>query len=68
MNGGTRAPDIREKVRGTEYESDKPMPRDITMKQLRIVATVCAISLSIAQVNAEDQFLVDEANAAFIRS
>ena len=45
------------------------MPRDITMKQLRIV-TVCAFSLSIAQVKAEDQFLVDEgkANAAFIRS
>jgi hypothetical protein len=30
------------------------------MKQLRIVTAVCAFSLSIAQVNAEDQFLVDE--------
>jgi len=39
------------------------MPRDITMKQLRIVTAVCAFSLSIAQVNAEDQFLVDEGKA-----
>ena len=39
------------------------LPRDINMKQLRIVAAVCAFSLSIAQVNAEDQFLVDEAKA-----
>ena len=39
------------------------MPRDITMKQLRIVTVVCAFSLSIAQVNAEDQFLVDEGKA-----
>jgi hypothetical protein len=35
------------------------MSRDITMKQLQIVTAVCAFSLSIAQVNAEDQFLVD---------
>jgi hypothetical protein len=33
------------------------------MKQLRIVAAVCAFSLSIAQVNAEDRFLVDEGKA-----
>jgi len=39
------------------------MPRDITMKQLRIVTAVCAFSLSIAQVNAEDWFLVDEGKA-----
>ena len=39
------------------------MPRDVTMKQLRIVNAVCAFSLSIAQVNAEDQFLVDEGKA-----
>ena len=39
------------------------MPRDITMKQLRIVTTVCAFSLSMAQVKAEDQFLVDEGKA-----
>ena len=46
------------------------MPRDITMKQLRIVTTVCAFSLSMAQVNAEDQFLVDngKANAEIIIS
>jgi hypothetical protein len=30
------------------------------MKQLRIVTAVCAFSLSIAQVNAQDQFLVDK--------
>jgi hypothetical protein len=36
------------------------MPQDVTMKQLRIVTAVCAFSLSIAQVNAEDQLLVDE--------
>ena len=36
------------------------MPRDIIMKQLRIVAAVCAFSLSMAQVKAEDRFLVDE--------
>lgn len=39
------------------------MPRDITMIQLRIVSAVCAFSPSIAQVNAEDQFLVDEGKA-----
>jgi hypothetical protein len=39
------------------------MPRDITMKQLRILGVVCAFSLSMAQVNAEDQFLVDEGKA-----
>ena len=33
------------------------------MKQLRIVTAVCAFSLSIAQVNAEDRFLVDEGKA-----
>jgi hypothetical protein len=33
------------------------------MKQLRIVTAVCALSLSIAQVNAEDRFLVDEGKA-----
>jgi len=36
------------------------MPRDITMKQLRIVTVVCAFSLSMAQLKAEGQFLVDE--------
>jgi len=46
------------------------VPRDITMKQLRIVTVVCAFSLSIAQVKAEDQFLVDDgkANAEIIIS
>jgi hypothetical protein len=39
------------------------MPRDITMNQLRIVTAVCAFSLSIAQVNAEGQFLVHEGKA-----
>ena len=39
------------------------MPRDITMKPFRIVTAVCAFSLSIAQVNAEDRFLVDEGKA-----
>jgi hypothetical protein len=39
------------------------MPRDITMKQLRIVTAVCAFSLSMAQVKAEDRFLVDEGKA-----
>jgi len=39
------------------------MPRDITMKQLRIFTAVCAFSLSMAQVKAEDQFLVDEGKA-----
>jgi hypothetical protein len=34
-------------------------PRDVALKRLRIAAAVCAFSLSIAQVNAEDQFLVD---------
>ncbi len=33
------------------------------MKQLRIVTAVCALSLSIAQVNAEDRFLVDDGRA-----
>ncbi len=37
------------------------LPRDINMKHLRIVAI--AFSLCIAQVNAEDQFLVDEGKA-----
>ena len=46
------------------------LPLHITMKQLRIVIAVCAFSLSIAQVNAEDQFLVDDgkANAEIIIS
>lgn len=47
------------------------LPRDITMKQLlRIVTTACAFSLSIAQVKAEDRFLVDrgKANAEIIIS
>ena len=39
------------------------MPRDITVKQIRIVTAVCAFSLSMAQVNAEDQFLVGEGKA-----
>ncbi len=39
------------------------MPRDITKQQLRIVTAVCAFSLSMAQVKAEDQFLVDEGKA-----
>ena len=39
------------------------MYRDITMKQLRIVTAVCAFSFSIAQVNAQDQFLVEEGKA-----
>jgi hypothetical protein len=40
------------------------------MKQLRIVTVVCAFSLSITQVNAEDRFLVveGEANAEIIIS
>ncbi len=33
------------------------------MKQLRMVAAVCAFSLSMAQVKAEDRFLVDEGKA-----
>jgi hypothetical protein len=33
------------------------------MKQLRIVTAVCAVSLSIALVNAEDQFLFNEGKA-----
>ena len=33
------------------------------MKQLRIVSVVCAFSLSMALVKAEDQFLVDEGKA-----
>ena len=33
------------------------------MEQLRILSVVCAFSLSIAQVNAEDQFLVDDGKA-----
>jgi hypothetical protein len=46
------------------------MPRDINVKQFRIIAAVCAFSLSIAQVKAEDPFLVDEgkANAEIIIS
>ncbi|MFT5324177.1 MAG: hypothetical protein ACI8P0_002037 [Planctomycetaceae bacterium] len=46
------------------------MPRDITLKQLRILTAVCAFNLSIAQVHAEDQFLVNEgkANAEIIIS
>ena len=40
------------------------MLRDVTMKQLlRTVTAVCAFSLSMAQVKAEDQFLVDEGKA-----
>jgi len=39
------------------------MPRDITVKQLRIVTAVCTFSLCIAQVKAEEQFLVDEGKA-----
>ena len=44
--------------------------RDITKQQLRMVTVVCAFSLSMAQVKAEDQFLVDEgkANAEIIIS
>jgi hypothetical protein len=40
------------------------------MKQLRIATIICALSLSIEQVKAEDQFLVDEgkANAEIIIS
>ena len=50
--------------------TSKPMPRDITMNQLRIVTAVCAFSLSMAQVYAEDQFLVvdGKANAEIIIS
>ena len=33
------------------------------MKQLRIVAAVCAFSLCLAQVNAKDRFLVDDGKA-----
>jgi hypothetical protein len=46
------------------------MPRVVTMKQLRIFTVVCAFSLSMAQVKAEDQFLVDDgkAYAAFTMS
>ena len=39
------------------------MPRDITMTLLQIVTAVCAFSLSMAQVKAEDQVLVDEGKA-----
>jgi hypothetical protein len=39
------------------------MSRDITMIQLRIVTIVCAFSVSIAQVDAEDQFLVNDGKA-----
>ena len=39
------------------------MPRDITLKKLRILTAVCAFNLSFAQVKAEDQFLVDEGKA-----
>ena len=46
-----------------EGRNGKPLPRDITMKQFRIVTAVCAFSLSIAQVNAEDRFLVDDGKA-----
>ena len=45
---------------GTDGRNSKPMPRDVTMKQLRIAAAVCGLSLCIAQANAEDHFLVDE--------
>ncbi|MFT5093272.1 MAG: hypothetical protein ACI93T_002098, partial [Porticoccaceae bacterium] len=41
----------------------KRLLRDITMKQVRMVTAVCAFSLSIAQANAEDRFLVDEGKA-----
>jgi hypothetical protein len=34
------------------------------MNQFRIVTAVCTFSLSIAQVKAEDQFLVDEGTAS----
>lgn len=33
------------------------------MKQLRIVTAMCAFNLSIAQVKAEDRFLVDDGTA-----
>jgi len=33
------------------------------MKQFRFIAAVCAFGLSMAQVKAEDQFLVDEGKA-----
>jgi len=39
------------------------MPRDVTMKQFRILSVVCAFSLSVAQVKAEGQFLVDDGKA-----
>jgi len=34
------------------------------MKQLRVFTIVCTFSVSIEQVNAEDQFLVDDGNAS----
>jgi hypothetical protein len=40
-----------------------PMLRDITMKKFRIFSVVCAFGLSMAQVKAEDQFLVDDGKA-----
>jgi hypothetical protein len=39
---------------GIEGGNSIPMPRDITMKPFRIVTAVCAFSLSMAQVKAED--------------
>jgi hypothetical protein len=39
------------------------MPRNITLKKLRILTAVCAFNLSFAQMKAEDQFLVDEGKA-----
>ena len=39
------------------------MPRDTTMKPFRILSAVCAFSLSIAQVNSEERFLVDDGKA-----
>ena len=43
------------------------MPRDITMKQLQIVTAGCAFSVFIAQVKAEDQFLVEKGKAYAFR-
>jgi hypothetical protein len=40
------------------------MLRDITIWQFQVVTVVCAFRLSIAQVKAEDRFLVDEGKAS----
>ena len=41
---------------GIEARNSRPMPRDVTIKQLVIVTAVCAFSLTMAQVKAEDRF------------